>query len=119
MVTISPGETAPLMELAAFTTLLMVGSGAVTTRFTDMLLEPVVPVPATTMVPVYVPAPSVPGVAVTVRDAVPVVGVVPLVAHLISEHPLNPQEIGELQRLLADAEKSQTSPLSVRERGWG
>jgi predicted transcriptional regulator len=32
--------------------------------------------------------------------------VVPLVAHLISEHPLNEREISELKRLLAEAEKS-------------
>jgi len=38
--------------------------------------------------------------------------VVPLVAHLISEHPLSELEISELKRLLAEAEKSQSTPLS-------
>jgi BlaI family transcriptional regulator, penicillinase repressor len=36
--------------------------------------------------------------------------VVPLVAHLISEHPLSQQEISELQRLLAEAERTQRPP---------
>ena len=88
MVTISPGETAPLRKLAAFTTLLMVGSGAVTVRVTLMLVEPVaVPVPLTRMVPMYEPAPRVAsrGVAVTVSAAVPVVGVVPLVGDTESQ----------------------------------
>src|ERR1039458_6468761 len=85
-VTISPGEIAPLMKLAAFTTLLMVGSGAVTVRVTLMLVEPVaVPAPLTRIAPLYVPAPSVPGVAVTVTAAVPVVGVVPLVGDTESQ----------------------------------
>src|SRR5664280_449255 len=86
MVTISPGETAPRMELAAFTTLTMVGSGAVTVRVALMLVEPVaVPVPLTRMVPVYDPAPSVPGDAVTVSAPVPVVGVVPHVGDTESQ----------------------------------
>jgi len=58
----------------------MVGGGAVTVRVTVMLAEPVaVPVPLTRMAPLYDPGPRFPGVAVTVRAAVPVVGVVPLV----------------------------------------
>ena len=86
MVIISPGEIAPLMKLAAFTTLLMVGSGAVTVKFTLMLVEPIaMPEPATRMVPVYVPAPRFPGVAVTVTGVVPVVGVVPLVGDTESQ----------------------------------
>ncbi len=36
--------------------------------------------------------------------------VVPLVAHLISEHPLSQQEISELQRLLTEAERTQRLP---------
>jgi len=59
-VAISPGETAPLRKLAAFTTLLMVGSGAVTVNVTLMLVEPVpVPVPLTRSVPMYEPTPNV------------------------------------------------------------
>ena len=51
-----------------------------------MLVEPVaVPVPLTRMAPLYVPAPRVPGVAVTVIAAVPVAGVVPLVGDTVSQ----------------------------------
>jgi BlaI family transcriptional regulator, penicillinase repressor len=43
--------------------------------------------------------------------------VVPLVAHLIAEHPLSPQEIKDLKCLLAEAEKSRRhSPISSEAR---
>src|SRR5271157_2752234 len=88
-VTISPGETEPARKLTAFTTLLMVGSGAVTTRVALIVIDPPAPpVPLTTMLPGYEPAPSVPGVAATVSEAVPVVGVVPLMGVTESQVPL-------------------------------
>src|ERR1035437_8447033 len=64
----------------------MVGSGAVTARFTLMLVEPVpAPVPLIRMVPIYWAATRFPGVTVTVSVAVPVVGVVPLVGDTESQ----------------------------------
>jgi hypothetical protein len=66
----------------------MVGSGAFTVNVTLMLVEPVpVPVPLTRRVARYVPTPKFAsrGVAVTVSEAVPVVGVVPLVGETESQ----------------------------------
>ena len=86
MLTISPGETLPPAELAAFTTPVMVGSGADTVRVTLMVVEPVAaPVALTTMVPVYVFALRFAGFTVTVTGVVPVVAVVPLVGDTESQ----------------------------------
>ena len=52
-VMISPAEMPPVLKLAALVTRLMVGSGAVTVRLTETVVEPVAPPePAMTIVPV-------------------------------------------------------------------
>ena len=78
MVMISPGEIGSLRKLAAFTTAVMVGSGTVTVRVTGIVELPVAPdAPATTMLPVYVPAVKLVGLMETLKllGAVPLVGV--------------------------------------------
>src|SRR5580658_4718883 len=78
MVMISPGEIGSLRKLAAFTTVVMVGSGTVTVRVTLIVELPVAPEPpATVMVPVYVPAVKLVGLIETLKlaGAVPLVGV--------------------------------------------
>jgi hypothetical protein len=53
MTIISPGEIGSLTKLPAFTTVVMVGSGAVTVRVTLTVALPVAPeLPATVIVPV-------------------------------------------------------------------
>ena len=65
---------------------MMVGSGAVTARFTLMTVEPVAPpAPLIRMVPIYWAATRFAGVTVTVSVAAPVAGVVPLVGDTESQ----------------------------------
>jgi hypothetical protein len=66
----------------------IVAGGAVTVSVTLTLVDPVAPPAALTRtVPLYEPAPRLPGATVTVSAATPVVGVVPLVGDTDSQLP--------------------------------
>ena len=73
----SPGETGPVMKLAALVSRLIAGTGAATFNVTFTFVVPVAtPVPAIVMAPEYVaPAFRPVGSTVTTRPTVPVLGV--------------------------------------------
>src|SRR5208283_670962 len=68
--TSSPGATGPLWKVAAFSTDVMVGNGAVTVRTTLMVAVPdAVPVPWTRTVPWYPPAARLDGLTDTLNTS--------------------------------------------------